>query len=86
MAEMALLHDTSVGFAHKIERILNLNPRLESGEVNVASVATDVQVTVRRLQIRLDESASSFLHAFKTPDQYCKRRAPVGANMQVPAR
>jgi hypothetical protein len=28
----------------------------------------------------------SLLHAFKTPDQYCKRRAPVGAILKAPSR
>ncbi|MGC4062070.1 MAG: AraC family transcriptional regulator ligand-binding domain-containing protein [Aquabacterium sp.] len=58
MAEMALLHDTSASFIHKIERILK--PRLESGEINIEDVAVEAGVSVRTLQTRLEESGLNF--------------------------
>lgn len=58
MAEMALLHEASASFVHRVERILQ--PRLESGEIALEDVAVEAGVSVRTLQVKLEQSGLSF--------------------------
>ena len=58
MAEMALLHEASPSFVHRIERILQ--PRLESGEISLEDVAEEAGVSMRTLQVKLEQSGLSF--------------------------
>ena len=58
MTDMASLHETSTSFVHKVERLLQ--PRLQTGEISLESVAEEAGVSVRTLQSRLEESGLNF--------------------------
>lgn len=58
MAEMELLHQSSSGFMHRVEYILQ--SRLESGQTGLEDVAGELGVSSRTLQNRLEESGLSY--------------------------
>ncbi len=57
-AKMDSLKDTSTSFVHRVERLLK--PRLQNGDISLEDVAAEVGVSVRTLQMRLEESGLTF--------------------------